>query len=401
MNFYAVWPPLLGFVGLFFFANTPLFKAADAPPSPRKSRVAPIDGLRGFLALSVVFFHGAIYHRYVLDGHWEAPPGSYYTLLGTGGVAVFFMITGYLFWSRMIDEDGRQDWPRFYIGRVFRIGPLYLLTIFLMLFMVMMQAGWRLNVSLPEFLRGLAPWLALGLLDPTDVNGHPATLLLTAGVTWSLRYEWLFYLALPFIAFAADRRRVAFLCVLTALVAGFLWILRGRPFVLSAGDPAYATLFLTGMSCAALGRTGWSFRINDRVASAVVVALLLTLFSTCQIAYTPLAIVLLGLCFYLVTSGCTLFGALTHRASKRLGDVSYGIYLLQGLVLTALFQARTVRAFALVSPVRHWTVVLGAAIILVGMATIAHAWIERPGIALGKRMAALWPTCRRMTQVPE
>ena len=46
-----------------------------------------------------------------------------------------------------------------------------------------------------------------------------------------------------------------------------------------------------------------------------------------------IALAVMGLVFWLVRSGCTVFGLLTLRATRRLGDASYGIYLLHGLVL--------------------------------------------------------------------
>lgn len=395
MDFYPGWPVPAMFIGLFWLAGTPLFASADAPPAARPGRLQTIDGLRGFLALSVVLFHGAVYHRYLQGGVWEGPPSDGYTLLGTGGVAVFFMITGYLFWGRLIDEQRRPDWARLYVGRVFRIAPLYLVAIAAMVILVMIRTGWELRVPALEFVQGLAPWLALGLLAPTDVNGLPGTVVFTAGVAWSLRYEWLFYLALPLLGLAAGRGPVRLGVALAALGAGFLWSLQGGPHLLGPGDPSYATLFLIGIACAAADRGGWTARIDDRVASAAVVALVAMLFLSCRIAYAPLAMALLGGCFYLVISGCTLFGVLTRRASRRLGDISYGIYLLQGLVLAAMFEFQPVRTFALASPARHWLVVLGGAAILVGVAALGHAWIERPGIALGRRVARRLPVSAR------
>ncbi len=401
MDFYPAWPAFLTFVGLFVLADTRLFASADAPPAPRPARLQTIDGLRGFLALSVVLFHGAVYHRYLQDGTWQGPPSSGYTLLGTGGVAVFFMITGYLFWCRVIDERRHMNWTKFYIGRVFRIAPLYLASVLGLLVLVMIQTGWRLRVPAITFVEEMVPWLALGLFDPTDLNGHPGTLILNAGVTWSLRYEWLFYLLLPALGLVAGRGSLRLGVVIVALAAGFLWSHHGGPYLLGPGDPAFATLFLIGIACASADRNGWVVRVDDRLASVVVLALIVVLFRTCHIAYSPLAMALLGICFYLVISGCTVFSILARRASKRLGDMSYGIYLLQGLVLAALFQFRTVRVFALTSPPRHWIVVLCGAAILVGVAALSHAWIERPGIMLGKRVSDLLPMLsRRRTKSP-
>jgi peptidoglycan/LPS O-acetylase OafA/YrhL len=389
MNFYPSSAPLVGFVALLLLVNTKLFASADVPPSQHPARLQTIDGLRGFLALSVVFYHGAIYHRYLQDGAWVGPPSSFYTLLGTSGVAVFFMITGYLFWGRLIDERGRPNWIQLYIGRVFRIAPLYLIMILGMVILIFAETGWQLKVPFSEFVRQLAPWLALGLLDPTGVNAYPATIVLTAGVAWSLRYEWLFYLILPMLALAAKRVWIRIATVLIAITAAFLWSVHGGPHYFAGGDPYYVTLFLIGIVCATADRSGWTARIGNRAASMAIIALLATMVLTCPIAYSPLAMALLGTCFYLIVSGCTLFGLLAHKAAKRLGDISYGIYLLQGLVLAGLFHFQGIRSFALTSPHRHWAIILSGAALLVSFATITHVWIERPGISLGKRLSRM------------
>jgi peptidoglycan/LPS O-acetylase OafA/YrhL len=95
---------------------------------------------------------------------------------------------------------------------------------------------------------------------------------------------------------------------------------------------------------------------------------------------------LMGFVFYLITSGCSVFGLLCSRVAQRLGDVSYGIYLLQGLVLTIVFSFGPARALALASPVLHWSMMLSCAVLLVVVATCTHTWIERTGIETGKRV---------------
>jgi peptidoglycan/LPS O-acetylase OafA/YrhL len=126
----------------------------------------------------------------------------------------------------------------------------------------------------------------------------------------------------------------------------------------------------------------------DTAASLVVMALLGVFFMSFPNAYAPAAILLLGVPFFLIVSGCSLFGLLTNRAARRLGEVSYGVYLLQGIVLTVVALLPPLRTFAVASPLHHWVMVLLEAIALVLFAMLAHVAIERPGIQLGRRVAS-------------
>lgn len=386
-EYYSWWPVFIGTGWLFTFVGSKLFASLDRHAVAQPGHVHALDGLRGYSALAVLFYHAAIYHRFSQENVWAPPPGNAYVLMGTGGVAFFFMITGYLFWCRLIDEKGRPDWVRFYVGRLFRIAPLYYIAMLAMVALVLDQTGWHLNVPVSLFASQLAPWLALGVLDPTDINNHPATLLLTAGVTWSLRYEWIFYAVLPFVAVLAGTGLIRSSIVFLAVIAGLLWNLYGGPWLMAPGDSAYATMFCVGAACAVAEKAGWTLRLDNRVSSVAVAALLAVLLATCQLAFSSTAIVLLGACFFLIISGCTFFGLLTARPSRRLGDASYGIYLLQGLVLAALFQFPAVRHYASRSPTAHWSVILAGATLLVSSAAAAHLWVERPGIAAGRCVA--------------
>jgi hypothetical protein len=237
VGFYATWPFFGCLAVLLALARLPLFTAADTPPSPRPDRVATLDGLRGFLALAVFFHHAAIYHRFLRDGAWVLPPSRFYALLGPVGVSVFFMITGYLFWSQMIGSLGRPAWLRLYVGRAFRIGPLYLVAVASMLAFVLAGTGARLNVSPSQLAGEIGCWLALGFVVGPDVNGYPATSSVLAGVTWTLGYEWIFYLSLPVAALAARGRRAHLPFALAGLAGSLAWTWRFSQPSAFASDP--------------------------------------------------------------------------------------------------------------------------------------------------------------------
>ena len=404
VGYYSIWP-FFACIGLLLaLAATPLFAAADASPSsrsgPHQKRLLAMDGLRGFLALAVLFHHAAIYHGYLRDGLWEAPAASpFYSLLGQAGVAMFFMVTGHLFWSRMIDEAGRPSWVRLYIGRLFRIGPLYLVAIGGML--VIVALGTQLHLAVPggQLLSQILGWLALGVIIGPNVNGYPGTELILAGVTWTLRYEWLFYACLPIAAIATRRRQTHLPFSLAGLI--------GCSIALSAysGPPGDAltlvcvTMFLTGMACASLQRSLPRLPLSDNAASGLVLVVLVATFALFSTAFSVAPIILLGVVFYLVTAGCTVFGVLTSRPARRLGNVSYGIYLLQGLALAVVLRPGPLRALSLADPAYHWALVLLCAVLLTVLATIMHVLIERPGIRAGQKVIDLVAGPNRRTRV--
>lgn len=55
-----------------------------------------IEGLHGYLAFSVFLHHAIITRHYLTMGEWEAPTLHASTMLGEGGVTLFFLITAFL-----------------------------------------------------------------------------------------------------------------------------------------------------------------------------------------------------------------------------------------------------------------------------------------------------------------
>jgi peptidoglycan/LPS O-acetylase OafA/YrhL len=388
-------PPFFAYMAvILLLVASSLFRIIDPAPDALASRIPAIDGLRGLLAFAVFFHHATIYHAYLTAGVWQLPPSRFYALIGQVGVGFFFMITGYLFWSRAVAARGRLDWSRFFIGRIFRIGPLYWVAVTAMLAVVFQRSAWHLNLPVSSFMHEIVQLFALGLFGFDRINGDPGASLVLAGVTWTLHYEWLFYLSLPILAQVARFGRLHLVFVVTAL-AGCLIVTASHVYPASRMPGVCATLFLGGMLSASLRQAGYTVRLNDRLSSAAVIGILgvvLTSFDSGYNLWTP---VFLTAAFYLFTNGTSLFGLLTTRAARRLGDISYGIYLLQGLVFAAVFGIGRGRDFALASVPGYWMVIALCALLLLVLATVMHLIVERPGIELGKRL------CRKLVRNAE
>ena len=387
MDYYSSWPSFLCMALLLALSATPFFNSTAAPTTAANGqRVPAIDGLRGFLAFGVFFGHAAQYHEYMQSGRWiDAVPSGFYNLAAQGGVAIFFMITGYLFWGRAIDEGGKLHWAELYLGRVFRIGPLYLFAVASMLAIVTVRTGFSFQSPPYDVFNEVTPWLALGFLgNGPDINGYHQTWLIVAGVFWTLAFEWQFYLSLIFTSLAArsTKTHLAFFAAAFISFAAFL-PLRDNGLSQAAGTLCGA-LFAAGMVCASLERLGYNIRGPASAKSVVALALLASVFLTSDGAYAIAPIIGLSAAFYLIVSGADLFGLLTGVPARRLGDVSYGIYLLQGLILTTVFSFEATRTLALASPAGHWAMMLAGAFLLLAVSALTHVWIERIGIDFGR-----------------
>ncbi len=394
MSFYPLWPYFVGMAALLALASMPLFSGADAPPGRTRGRFAAIDGMRGFLALAVVFHHGARYHELLTTNGWHTP-SLFYEHLGVIGVSLFFCVTGFLFWGRLIHEGGRPDWLQLYIGRLFRIAPVYVLAIAILACIVAVAvASGRLMVSVPELLYQLAAWLSLGVRRfYPDLNGYPGVYLMQAGTVWSLRYEWIFYASLPLLALA-PRFRFHLRASLLLLAFFLAWCAFDPAFWHTdrVAIPAFGALFAGGMIAASLHDLQLLPRPPRLVGAALVSGAIAGTFLFRDVDSVG-SLLLLIAAFCLVAGGCDVLGLLTLRASRRLGDVSYGIYLLHGLVLTVIM--RPLRGVALSSPEAHWCLVLLCAALAFCVALAAHVLVELPGIEAGKRVGAAVSRLRR------
>jgi len=101
---------------------------------PAEGKFAPIDGLRGYMAFFVFLHHSCIWFFYTHGYGWSLPPSLLYRHFGPSSVFIFFMITSFLFFSKLLQaRAGSIDWIRLYVSRALRILPLYYAVLVLLL----------------------------------------------------------------------------------------------------------------------------------------------------------------------------------------------------------------------------------------------------------------------------
>ena len=146
-------------------------------------QIRNIQGLRFLAAFAVAAFHVGAHYFYLDRPGWLAPLLLPFKDLGTVGVDVFFVISGFIMWHTTRDAHAPVDAPAFLIRRFARIFVGY----------------W--------------PWLAFGCVvyflllgnspEPYNILGSITLAGNAVGtgrpvlsVTWTLTFELVFYLAL-------------------------------------------------------------------------------------------------------------------------------------------------------------------------------------------------------------
>ncbi len=276
---------------------------------------------------------------------------------------------------------GRPHWIRsFYIRRVLRIYPLAIATILLV---VSLHIPWRVPVA------GVSGEVAL-LNIRTLASNLTLTQNLTKspnilGVLWSLPLEVQMYAVLPF-CYLLTRRGAG---EVGAMVVGFLALGLLVRFGLLPHSNRLGILVFG--PCFAGGLVGYHIaqrRVRAQLPSSI----------------WPFVIFAAGAMFVLMRPGpehperswlpCLFLGAgipLTRDASLsfvtaamgKVCDVSYGLYLLHVPVLWFSFVVLHRSSLWL-----QWAACTG---LLVALPTLAHRYIEQPGIRLGRALAKEHP----------
>lgn len=303
----------------------------------------------------------------------------FYMYIGPSGVSMFFMITGYLFWKRLLLKGESIDWLELYVNRAFRIYPLYLVLIVAYFCIAWSRVVPNSPLSITQLCGELAQWFSFGLFGkPQPLFGLEGATA-AVGPTWSLRYEWLFYISLPLLAVFARNKQAA------AITASALFLLQTLNGFIAEPYRSFLAQFLCGMLTASILRAFPAMRGDGFLKSSFAVVSLVGAIVLTDTPYSPSGTLFLGASFFLIASGASLFGLLKSRGVKRLGNISYSVYLLHSAVLTILMTRIGILTFALSSDGHFWLTagLMFSCTVLISVVTFAV--IERGGIAIGRR----------------
>lgn len=368
-----------------WLARAPLVAQTATAPG---GRYGTLDGLRGLLAYGVMFTHAITAHKFFTNGVWGWSVNPVVNHLGQTTVALFFMITGFLFTRQYIGL--KTDWKRLLISRFFRLTPLYVIVIVVLFFLVLSMDGFRLNVPPSQLFMQFVSWVSFACLGMPDINAMPMSWTVIAGVPWTLKYEWAFYLfGLPLV-FAAHRlmgRRTFVAAALAATVAAIaLAAMKGG----LRGDYLYAVHFLLGIASASIWDQPAVRRIVASRTFRVLALLGMITFGLTIDNSSAAAIIATGLIFLAIVGNASIFGMLSARGAIWLGDISYGIYLWHGMILwVSLYFLRAEGVLGALNGLLFLLFLTVSGIVALAVASLLHIFIEKPMIEIGRRLSAL------------
>ncbi|HBT5026275.1 TPA: acyltransferase [Klebsiella pneumoniae] len=342
---------------------------------PEGSRFGCIDGLRGYLALFVAIYHYYIFYDWFNGKEWGHPKISLINNIGVGSVHIFFMITAYLFIKKI--NKPSVNWKELYVSRLFRICPLYYLAVVITFVYAYMIGGDTLIGR--ENIKDIIKWL---MFNGYYIGEFKAGII-TAGVTWTLRYEWLFYLLLPILFFIIRSRtfKVLVLCL-------FLYLL-STEFEKIGFTAVNFTGFFIGAAVAL-----FEVKIKETIGVVSkriqnIIFVLAILASVCINVENYLDLVYLqcacGVIFVLVIAGNDFFGLLSKKTSIILGEISYSIYLMHGIVIYTVFYVLDLFRY-ITSFTEYALIIPFVMFIVVVVSSITFTFIEKPMIYFGKEI---------------
>lgn len=184
LNFFSIW------LASIVINKINSYRHKQQLQTTQPNRTEALDGLRGVLSLSVLSAHFCLAYVWQTTGTWQGSDTIVIANLGGTSVAMFFLITGYLFFSKIMQPN--VNWTKLYLNRLKRIYPLYLFAFCI----VAAITFYNIPVNAQnwhEYLSWIKKWL---LFRGWNFQDFESTIVL-AGAQWTLLYEWAFYFSLP------------------------------------------------------------------------------------------------------------------------------------------------------------------------------------------------------------
>lgn len=304
-------------------------------------------------------------------------------------VSYFFVLSGFIL---TVNYKQLVHVKQFYLNRFARIYPLYLFALVFTLLLVYNARTPNETIGFTKvFLNAslLQAWFKQYVLT----YNYPA---------WSLSVEAFFYLLFPYVMYLLQNKKITsqlfyiVLCWLAMQVASMLMIVKGNYFILY--HPLFhLSTFLIGIAGGKLFMVRYALLVSNisklELLSAAAVLVICYLIISKNIFFNTfyhngfLAPVFVLFIYTMALSNKRFFTSFNIRGLQYLGEISYGIYILQIPV--------SILVYGLIDRTIHTSSTLSFYIfltVLICMSAITHECIEKPCRALIRKRFNKIPT---------
>ncbi len=283
-----------------------------------------LDGLRGLCAALVVFHHFYWRNGSSSDKFWSVDylnggEKLLALIIGQLPVALFFMISGFLFYFVSVSQKPVFSFLK---GRVFRIYPPVLISLIIAAFSLIIidRESVSCATGVLKYIPTPVGFASSGSVCEFDMGP------INSGILWTLIWEWRLYVFVPV------------LMILLRYIRSGIFVIGGLFFVtftmwlsslLDEMQSSCIALFLSGFISAILSSRSFSESQKYLLFFGGGVLFLISLFITKRV-YNPFTAVSLIPLFLSIASGFSMFGILVNKKMQLLGVTSFSFYLNHG-----------------------------------------------------------------------
>jgi peptidoglycan/LPS O-acetylase OafA/YrhL len=362
-------------------------------------RLDGIESLRAYAAVSIIFFH------LIGAGGAEVPESLSFIRTHFGfGVPLFFVVSGfslaYGYFGRLHSES---ELSTYFARRFARIAPLFYAVLIFQLINVWRESGVTftpIDIALNAlFVFNLVPHLADGIV--------PAS--------WTIGVEMLFYAAFPLLLLVCRTTFRTALVLIITIAVGTSAVIDLKPFESQQPSFVYHNVvsqlpyFIWGMLVFhVLRAVNTKVALTSRMARPSCWILCGLALLTIYTLYANASIYMFfwtrglrstwdslwGIPFGLLCLGMALHPSrlISNPVTRYLGKISFSLYLVHPTVLFKLGSAGVYKRIYQWMP-NHMGLAYGASLLLslliiTAIASLTFRYIEQPGMAWGKRLAA-------------
>jgi Predicted acyltransferases len=372
--------PVIGMIIVYYLCPARIKKSLNTEPG----KYVMIEPLRGVAAGLVVIHHSFYSYNLTYHGRWapinttisdlEQYAVNLVSSIGSIGVIIFFMITGFLFVDKAIKVDGKVDFKRFYIGRFFRIAPAYYFVV-LFVFCVVLLSGYRNYRTAGEYISAWSSWLMLATTKPSTISDKIDNYQIVAGVLWTLLIEWKFYSLYPLICQFSKVKIAAYMMIISFLL---VCLLMSVNFFDGVNGGVLISFICGGLAALSLKLSGKVKTIlKSNILSVAGMVLCLYSVSIGLDVYSLWPCIGIFLLFLSIANGCSVTGILKLKPLRILGAISFSLYLSHGVFLF-IFNKLLMNGNGYFVPA---VLAILSAIIF---SVISYHFVESKGISLGR-----------------